>query len=189
MAVAIDPALVRGLRRTEYDKLAELGAFGSERVELLYGTVVTMSPKGPAHESVSQRMTRLFVRAFEGRASVRIQAPFAASDGSEPEPDVALVPLGDYDQAHPVSAHLIVEIAQSSLPLDRTTKAALYAECGVPEYWIVNLVDGLVEVHSEIASGAYTRITPCRRGERIRVLAFPEVEVLVEDVLPPARER
>jgi Uma2 family endonuclease len=189
MALAIDPALLRGIRRSEFDKLAELGAFGDERVELLYGMVVKMSPKGPAHESASQRMTRIFVRAFEGRASVRIQAPFAASDGSEPEPDAALVPLGDYADAHPSSAYLVVEIAQSSLSLDRGTKATLYAECGVREYWIVNLVDDRVEVHTEIVRGAYARVAHYGRGDRIRVLAFPEVEVEVEDILPPPRIR
>ncbi len=187
MANAIDRSLVRGLRRTEYETLAELGAFGDERVELLYGMVVAMSPKGPRHESALQRLTRIFVRQFDGRATVRIQAPFAASDGSEPEPDLALVPLGEYDDAHPTLAHLLVEVAQSSLEIDRTTKAQLYAECGVPEYWIVNLVDGLVEVHTEAARGAYARVTPFRRGESVTLREFPDVGIAVDDVLPPRR--
>jgi Uma2 family endonuclease len=184
---SIDPSLLRGLRRVEYDKLAELGEFGDERVELLYGTVVRMSPKGPAHESVSQRMNRAFVRLFDCRASVRIQSPFAASDGSEPEPDLALVPLGDYPDAHPTSAHLLVEIANSSLAFDRGVKAKLYAECNVPEYWIVNLVDGCVEVYTESIRGTYARVTPYRIGDRIRPLAFPEIEVSVADILPEHR--
>ena len=93
MALLFDPALVRGLRRVEYDKLGELGSFDHERVELLYGTIVTKSARCTRHESVSQRLTRFFVRAFEGRASVRVGAPLAASDGSEPEPDFAIVAL------------------------------------------------------------------------------------------------
>jgi Uma2 family endonuclease len=184
MAPLIDPSLIRGLRRTEYDKLAELGEFGDERVELIYGMVVKMSPKGPAHESVSQRMNRVFVRTFEGLASVRIQSPFAASGGSEPEPDLALVPLGDYPDAHPQIAHVIVEIAHSSLAFDRDTKAKLYAECGVPEYWIVNLVDQRIEVYTESVRGAYVRITPFRHGDTIQTLAFPNVEIAVSDILP-----
>ena len=185
MVLAIDPTLVRGLRRQEYEKLAELGAFGDERVELLYGMVVKLSPKGPPHESASQRINRLFVRAFEGRASTRIQAPFAASDGSMPEPDLALVPLGDYADAHPSVAYVVVEISHSSLSLDRGTKAKLYAECGVPEYWIVNLVDDLIEVYTDSVRGAYARVTPVRRGERIRPGSFADTEILVDDVLPP----
>jgi Uma2 family endonuclease len=118
---------------------------------------------------------------------VRIQAPFAASDGSEPEPDLALVPLGEYDEAHPGVAHLLVEVAQSSLGIDRTTKGQLYAECGVPEYWVVNLVDGLVEVHTETVRGTYARVTPFRRGDAIRLREFPDVEIRVGDVLPPQR--
>jgi Uma2 family endonuclease len=184
---SVDPSLLRGLRRVEYDKLTELGEFGEERVELLYGTVIRMSPKGPAHESVSQRMTRTFVRLFDGLASVRIQSSFAASDGSEPEPDLALVPLGDYPDAHPNRAHLLVEIAHSSLAIDRSIKAKLYAECGVPEYWIVNLIDGCIEVYTESIRGSYARLTPYRLGDGIRSLAFPEVEVSVADILPEHR--
>jgi Uma2 family endonuclease len=187
MANAIERSVVRGLRRVEYEKLAEVGAFGDERVELLYGRLVAMSPKGPRHESALQRLTRIFVHRFDGRATVRIQAPFAASDGSEPEPDLALVPLGEYDDAHPSVAHLLVEVAQSSLELDRTTKAQLFAECGVPEYWVVNLVDGLVETYGEIVRGAYSRVTPFRRGEAVRLREFPDVRILVDDVLPPLR--
>jgi Uma2 family endonuclease len=184
MSLLIDPSLVRGLRRAEYDKLTELGEFGDERLELIYGTVVKMSPKGAMHESVSQRINRIFVRAFDGVASVRIQSPFAASDGSEPEPDLALVPLGDYPTAHPQVAHVIVEIAHSSLAFDRSTKAKLYAECGVPEYWIVNLVDLRIEVYTESVRGVYMRTTPFQRGDVIRTIAFSNVEIAVSDVLP-----
>jgi Uma2 family endonuclease len=187
MANAIDRSLVRGLHRGEYEKLAELGAFDDERVELLYGIVVVMSPKGPRHESALQRLTRVFVRHFEGRATVRIQASFAASDGSEPEPDLALVPLGEYDEAHPSVAYLLVEVAQSSLEMDRTTKAQLYAECGVPEYWVVNLVDSVVEVHTEPVRGAYSSVTPFRRGEIMQLREFADARIAVEDVLPPRR--
>jgi Uma2 family endonuclease len=157
--------------------------FEGERVELLYGVVVQMSPHGPLHDSALQELTELLVRNLAGRASVRIQSAFAASDGSEPEPDVAVVPKGDYRGAHPDQAGLIVEVAHSSLPKDRGIKARLYAESGVPEYWIVNLVDRLIEVHTEIVGGAYTRVTPRRPGERIALQQFPDVEFAVEDVI------
>jgi Uma2 family endonuclease len=186
-ASPIDPRFVRGLKRAEYDKLAEMGAFGDERVELLYGMVVTMTPKGPPHESAVQRLTELFFDAFRGQATVRVAAPFAASDGSEPEPDVSVVPRGTYDDEHPKEALLIVEVSHSSLAMDRDTKARLYAECGVPEYWVVNLVDELVEVHTEIVRGTYARVTPYRRGDKVELPALAGVTVRVDDVLPPKR--
>jgi Uma2 family endonuclease len=189
VAVTIDPGLVRGLKRAEYDRLAELGAFGDEHVELLYGIVVAMTPKGPPHESVVQRLTRIFSRAFDGHAMVRIGAPLAASDGSEPEPDVAVVPLGDYDDEHPREALLVVEVSQASLTLDLGAKARLYAECGVHEYWVVNLVDDLLEVRTEIVRGAYARVTPYRRGETLPLPVLRGVTVAVDDILPTKRKK
>src|SRR6185295_14352342 len=102
----------RPLRRAEYDHLVSLGAFENERIELLDGLLVPMSPIGPPHSSAVQELTTLLVVAFLGRATVRIQLPFAALALSEPEPDVAVVPLGDYAKAHPNSAHLIIEVAE-----------------------------------------------------------------------------
>jgi Uma2 family endonuclease len=186
-ATLIDPRLVRGLKRAEYDKLAELGVFGEERVELIYGTVVAMTPKGPPHETAVQGLADIFFPAFVGRARVRIAAPFAASDGSEPEPDVAVVPLGKYHQEHPREAYLVVEVSHSSLVIDLGTKSRLYAECGVPEYWVVNLIDDLVEVHTEIVRGTYARVTPYRRGEAIPLPRLANVTALVDDILPPRR--
>jgi len=173
----------RLIRRDEYERMVEIGLFGGERLELLYGVIVRMSPKGAPHESAIERLNEMLVRGLAGRAVVRIQSSFAASDGSEPEPDVAVVPRGNYRREHPASAHWLVEVADSSLSTDRVVKAALYAECGVSEYWVVNVRDGLVEVYTEIVAGAYTRIVPYRSGETIRPLAFPDLEILVCDVL------
>ena len=92
--MATDPAMpFRPLRRVEYDKLIELGAFQGEHIELLEGQLVPMSPIGPPHSSTMQRLNALLLPALLGRATVRIQDPFAAHDLSEPEPDVAVVPL------------------------------------------------------------------------------------------------
>jgi Uma2 family endonuclease len=162
--------------------MVQLGIFEGERVELLYGVIIRMSPKGPEHESALERLTEIFVPRVVGRGTVRIQSAFAASDGSEPEPDLAIVPRGDYRKEHPSRALLIVEVADSSLKYDRTEKAALYAESGVPEYWIVNVRDHVIEVHGEVVRDAYTRITPYRSGSTISLSAFPDVVVAVDDV-------
>ncbi len=172
----------RLIRRDEYERMAEVGLFAGERVELLYGVIVRMSPKGAPHESAIERLTELLIRRLAGRAIVRIQSSFAASDGSEPEPDVSVVPLGNYRREHPSRAHWLIEVADSSLSVDRGIKAALHAECSVPEYWIVDVRNDLVEVYTEIVGGAYTRIVPFRRGETIRPLAFPAFEVHVSDI-------
>lgn len=159
---------IRPLRRVEYERLVELGCFEGERVELLRGMVVRMSPHGPAHDSTLQRLTRLLVRLAGEAADVRIQSAFAASDGSQPEPDAAVVAPGDYDDGHPSEARLVIEVAESSLRKDRGTKAEIYAESEVPEYWIVNLVERAIEVSTEPQSGRYTTLRTFRRGETFR---------------------
>lgn len=173
----------RLITRGEYEKMIAAGLFEDERVELLYGVIVRMSPKGDRHETALERLNELLVLGLTGRAKVRIQSSFAASDGSMPEPDVMVLPYADYRDRRPDGAHFLIEVSDSSLTTDRGTKARLYAECGVPEYWVVNVRDGLVEVHTEIVNGAYTRVIPCRRGDVIRPLAFPDLGIAVADVL------
>jgi len=180
---AIAQDRVRPLRRAEYEKLVELGAFEDEKIELLYGALVEMSPTGLPHASTSQKLTLLLVRALADRAAIRIQLPFAALEHSEPEPDFAVVPLAEYDTEHPSTAWLIVEVAESSLRTDRGVKKRLYAECRVPEYWIVNLVDRVIEVHQEPGGGDYAVVTAYRKGEAIRLSQLPDVEIRVDDVI------
>lgn len=181
----IQPDEQRLIRRSEYERMVDLGLFEDERVELLYGVIVKMSPHGPEHDSALSRLTVLFVRGLSDGARVRIQSAFAASDGSEPEPDLAVVPPGDYDDAHPSTAWLVVEVAKSSLVKDRGPKARLYAEAGVSEYWVVNLVDGLIEVHTAPRAGLYRTITRYGLDDVIRSERFPTLEVPVSAVLKP----
>jgi Uma2 family endonuclease len=183
-AVAVVPQhLARPLSRDEYAKMAALGMFEHERVELVHGVIIRKPVVGPPHSAAVQRMTEVFVRSFAPAASVRVQSPFVAGDRSLPEPDVAVVPRGEYRDEHPTEAMLLVEVADSSLDFDRMTKAKLYAESDVPEYWIVNLVDGIVEVHTDIVRGVYTRVVPFKRGERITPTRFARVTIAVDDVL------
>ena len=167
----------RPIRREEYDKIVALGLFDNERVELLHGVIVPMSPHGAPHDSAIQRLNHLFMKLVGDRAAVRIQSSFAALDDSQPEPDVAIVPPGEYHDAHPREAYLIIEVAYSSLEVDRGTKARLYAASGVPEYWVVNLIDNLIEVHSDIVRGAYARVVPYRKGQSISLERLGAVAV------------
>jgi hypothetical protein len=183
MPVSLTHEGTRPLRRVEYDKLVALGVFEDERIELLRGALVPMSPIGPPHSATIDRLTRILVVALLDRAIVRIQNPFAALDDSEPEPDVNVVPLGDYDRDHPERSLLLIEVAESSLARDRGLKLQIYAENGVPEYWVVNLVNRRIEAYSGPSATGYETIRHFERGQSIRLAAFPEIEIQVSDVL------
>lgn len=173
----------RPLRRVEYDRLVEAGAFEGERLELIDGRLVVMSPESARHAAVVARLMRLLVLALDGRAEVRVGAPLAVSDLSEPEPDVAAVPLGDYSAAHPVTAHLAVEVSHSSLRRDRVVKPGLYAEAGVQEYWIVDLGGQAIVVLRGPSAGGYTSTATYTAGQRIALAAFSDVLLAVDDIL------
>jgi Uma2 family endonuclease len=173
---------IRRLRRTEYEQLAALGCFEGERVELIEGLLVSMSPQSPRHTFAIRRLTHILVRAVGERADVQVQGPLVVSDVSEPEPDVALVTRGLRSE-HATRAFLVIEVADSSLRRDREIKARLYASIGVPEYWIVNLTDGTIEVSTEPSSAGYGRVTSHGRGDTLRLVAFPDITVAVDDIL------
>jgi Uma2 family endonuclease len=175
---------VRRIQRAEYDRMVDLGLFDNEKVELLKGFIVRMSPQKSRHAGAVQYLTQFFVPALvsSGRASVRVRLPFVVDPDSEPEPDVALVPFAGYRDRHPDRAFLIVEVAETSLAADRD-KAAVYAAGDVPEYWIVDTTHEIVEVHRDVADGAYTQVTTHRRGESIACLAFPDVPLAVNELL------
>lgn len=179
----IEPEKTRGLRREQYDRLVQLGLLEDERVELLHGTLVEMSPNDPPHSSAIQALSTLLVPSLRGRAAVRVQLPLYAADESEPEPDVAVVPLGEYRVSHPAEAHLVIEVAVSSVNKDRNVKAPLYAASSVAEYWLVNIPERVVEVFRSPRGGAYTQVTRHGPGETLRPEAFPDVEVRLIDVL------
>lgn len=174
---------LRPLRRVEYDWMVGQGFFSQERVELLDGFIVEMSPQGTRHAGAVRRLTHLLIKALGDRAYVRIQLPFAASDVSEPEPDVAVVPPGDEDAAHPSSAFLIIEVADSSLKRDQLVKTRIYAGTAVPEYWVVDVANDTIEIRTTPRDRAYGAVRVARPGETIRLQAFPDVEIAVSDVL------
>jgi Uma2 family endonuclease len=181
-ALPIAYATPRRIKRAEYDRLAELGFFRDERVELIRGIVIEMAPIGPPHSEIVDTLMERLVRGLEGRARVRIQHPFLAGDDSEPEPDVAVVPLGRYADKHPDQAFLIIEVADSSLKYDRETKSGLYALSGVPEYWVVDVAGQTVDVYTEPAGGQYHRTQRVEANGGLRPTAFPDVAIAVRDL-------
>jgi Uma2 family endonuclease len=175
----------RPLKRVEYDRLASLGFFEGERVELLFGVVVEMAPNDPAHAESTDAVRAALARAVGDRARVVSQRPFAASETSEPEPDVFVVPSGRYWKEHPGRAFLVVEVARTSLRTDRGVKARLYGASAVDEYWIVAVDEGFVEVYRDAKDGWWPTKSTHHRGELIAMCAIPNVEIAVADLLPP----
>lgn len=176
---------IRPMTRIEYERLATEGFFDNERVELLMGVVVPMSPTNPPHHNSVEMVGKFFQLRMAGRARVRIQSSFIASDISEPEPDLMVFPDGDYWRENPSKALLIVEVAESSLRKDKGPKTTIYGLAEVDEYWIVNLVEEVVEVYRDRHEGEWRRRTTHVRGERVAMLAFPDVEIEVSSILPP----
>ncbi len=178
----IAPDRPRPLHRDEYAALVDQGRFEDEHVELLEGVIVEMSPQGNEHSYAITQLTELLVVALQGRAKVRPQCSFVAGETSQPEPDIAVVPI-PRDHTHPREALLLVEVAQTSLAKDRGIKARLYAAAGVPEYWVVDLQAKAIEVRTQPTEGGYAQCRAARIGECIRLVAFPDVAIRVADVL------
>ena len=173
--------------RKVYDRAVEAGVFGPEdRIELLGGELLTMTPQGSRHAAVATRVGAELARAFEGLGHVRTQMPLAAADDSEPEPDLAVVSGDalDYLDAHPSTALLVVEVADDSLRRDRSVKRRLYARCGIPEYWIVSLPEARLEVCCRPAGGVYRDAAVLRAGDTVAPLAAPAAAIPVGDLLP-----
>jgi len=180
--------------RLEYDRLIEKGVFGTEdRIELLGGALVVREPQGSPHAMGIRMAEEALRRVFAAGWDVRGQLPVALDDDSEPEPDISVVPgsFRDYRHGHPPGAVLIVEVAESSLSLDRALKGSLYARARVPEYWIVNLVDRALEVHRDPVADAaarygwrYTTVATLRVGETVTPLSAPDSPISVGELIP-----
>ena len=184
---------MRRWSRVEYDSLIETGFFGpSDKIELLGGQLCVSEPQNSPHVRAISLGLETIQRALAPGWHVRVQLPIALDDESEPEPDLAVVSGGPRDYAdHPSRPALVVEVADSSLALDREHKGSLYARASLPEYWIVNLVDRVLEVHREpgLDAGAQygwayrVRLT-LRADEHVTPLAAPSTRILAADFLP-----
>jgi Uma2 family endonuclease len=134
--------------REEYHRMVELGLFHDQRIELIDGEILEMSPQEAAHFATIARLQKVLAEAFGAGYWVRAQGPLVLANHSEPEPDIAVVEgtIDDYSD-HPRTALLVVEVSHTTLTFDRRDKGSLYAAAGIAEYWIVNLNDRQLEVH------------------------------------------
>jgi Uma2 family endonuclease len=187
--MAVDVELTR--RRftlDEYHRMAEVGILNEDdRVELIRGEIVQMSPIGSRHASCVARLNDVLVGSLRGRAVLWPQNPLTIMPDSEPQPDIIVLRYRHdfYRNAlpRPADAALLIEVADSSLRYDRRLKAPLYAEAGVTEYWIVDLDGGAVEVHCHPAAGQYGSVERVGIDGTVSPRAFPDVELAVRTIL------
>lgn len=173
---------------SEYHRMAEAGILGEDdRVELIEGEIVEMSPVGSRHAACVKRLLRLLDRRVGDRGIVGAQDPIRLGEHSEPQPDLVLLrPRPDfYAAAHPgpEDVLLLVGVAETSGGYDRDVKVPLYAKAGIPEVWLVDLGEDRVEAYREPSPQGYRWVRHFRRGDRLAAEAFPELEVAVEDIL------
>ncbi len=169
--------------------MGEAGLFAHERVELLDGTIVTMSPHCSPHAGTVDQLTRLLLLAVGRVNRVRAQLPIILDDWSEPEPDVTVC-LPDrhhYVHGHPTAAQvlLVCEVASSSVAFDRSVKAAAYAASGIPEYWVIDLDDRGVHVLRDPDRAERHYRSRRRAGDGDVLVALGTASLAVSEILPP----
>jgi Uma2 family endonuclease len=160
------PPTFRPLRREEYVKLYELGVFGEARVELVGGVLIEMAPVKPPHAWAVLRLTKTLVLQAGDRYWVSCQGPIELDPISQPLPDFMVLPPEDYSESNPAKALLIIEVAESSLRFDLGEKARRYAMAGTPLYWVVDVINRVVHVHTDPhKDGSWGSIRPVQDGE------------------------
>ena len=187
-------ARTRRWTRAEYEHLIEIGIFRpGEPVELMDGDLVVSEPQGSAHCTAIGLVEDALRAALPAGWFVRSQGPLALDNDSEPEPDVALIPGARraYAQQHPARPALVIEVSESSLALDRDYKGSLYARAHLDDYWIVNLIDRVVEVYRQPVPDSsapygwrYASREVLAHDASVELLAVPSLRLRVSDLLP-----
>jgi Uma2 family endonuclease len=172
----------------QYHQMIEFGILTDrDRVELLQGEIIEMSPVGRQHAACVDRLNELFVLGLSTRAIVRVQSPIRLSNNSEPQPDVAILQRRSdfYAEGHPQPEDIfaLVEVSDTTVEFDRTVKVPLYAQDNIPEVWIVDLNSQTVHVYREPSSSGYQQLQSFRRGQSPAFQAFTDLQFSVEQVL------
>jgi Uma2 family endonuclease len=180
--------LRRAFTVEDYHRMVQAGILREDdRVELLDGEILEMAPIGSKHAACVDRLNQLFSDRVRKRAIVRIQNPIGIGERSEPQPDLTLVrPRADfYSQGHPGPGDilLVVEVAETSVEVDRDLKVPLYARAGIAEVWLVDLSGESIEVFQRASPQGYQEIRRVRRGDRLAPRALPDLDLVVHDLL------
>lgn len=171
----------------EYYKMIELGMLKDyEKAEIIEGELIQKMPIGDKHAAIVNTLNRFFIKNVSDDILVSVQNPVRLSDYDEPEPDITLADLTKYDgKRHPRPSEviLIVEVSDSTLKYDRDTKLSLYAEAEIPEVWIVNLKNDIIEVHQKPSSGIYQLAQIFKRGDILQSDSLSNVKLEVDKIL------
>ena len=173
----------------DYHRMADAGILlEDDRVELIRGEILAMSPIGPPHNGAILRANQALGRIVGDRALVGVQGSIRLDEYDEPQPDLYLLrPKDDfYASAHagPADIFLIIEVADSSLEYDQDIKMHLYAETRVPEYWIANVRDDFLIAYSDIQGNTYRTVRQFRRGDTVAPQLLPDCRIPVDVLLP-----
>lgn len=192
--VRMPPLPLWRIPRSKYERMVRKGAFDSDdRVELLDGLLIAKEPQGNVHAAAMAAAQRALERAFGPRYHVRVGSPVALDDTSEPEPDLAVVTgrPWDYRRGHPTKPVLAVEVAETSLAKDRLLKGGLYARAGIADYWIVNLLDDVLEIYRQPVKASshrfgwkYGSVRLLKKNAVASPLAAPRARIKVAQLLP-----
>ena len=173
----------------DYYRMGEVGILTkNDRVELIDGEILQMSPIGSHHSECVGTLTERLVLAVAGLARLRPQLPLRISTNTELQPDIILVRTGAHywkEHPRPEDVLLLVEVAETSYRYDHDVKLPRYARENIPEVWIVDLVRGAVEVHREPSPTGYRSERRVERGGTLTPAAFPDVAIIVDEILPP----
>ena len=159
----------------------------TDRVELIRGEIVEMSPIGSRHLAFVNNLNQLLVVRLAGRAIVSVQNPVALGDDTEPQPDLAILrlrsePLYKDVEPHTSDVLLLIEVAETSLSYDRSTKLRLYADMGIPEYWLVNGPATSLEIYRTPADGRYRDVVRVSGDAAVTLQAFPGVALTLTEI-------
>jgi Uma2 family endonuclease len=172
---------------TEYHLMVEAGILTEDdRVELIDGEIIAMSPVGSRHAACVDRLNALLHALLGGAAIVRVQSPVVLNDYREPQPDLALLrPQADfYAQGHPAPGDVfwVVEVAETSGGYDREVKLGLYAESAIAEVWLIDLTREILEVYTQPVNGVYQSLQSLGRGQALRPESFPHLALAADAV-------
>lgn len=172
--------------REEYERIAEMGGFPSDRrVELIDGILYDMSPQSGRHAKGIVLANQVLMAAFGPGYHIRPQLPLSLGDDSMPEPDIAVISGSPADYTdHPPGAVLVLEVAETSQLHDGERKPRVYARAGIRDYWIVDLRRDAILILREPQAEGYRQRLVFHQGERISPLAQPKISIAVEDLLP-----
>lgn len=172
----------------EYHRMAQAGILGEDdRVELIEGEIVEMTPIGSTHAATVKRLNRIFSQRIGGQVLISVQDPIRLGEHSEPQPDLALLQSREdfYTSAHPgpEDVLLLIEVSETSAEYDREVKIPLYARFGIPEVWLVDLEGKAIEVYQNPSYKGYREVQTLSQGARLSPSSFPDLELPAEEIL------